>query len=346
MAALEQAGHEVVPIGITPQGRWLVGGDPLRALSSGAHTSEVPVTMLPEPGRTGLVALPDREDALEPLRGPAIGSVDLIFPVLHGTFGEDGTVQGLFELAAVPYAGAGVLGSALGMDKVVQKTLWRGVGLPVVDFLGVRRSEFERDAEGVMNRVEHTLGYPCFTKPANLGSSVGVSKARTRDELRSGLEQAARYDAKLLVERGLDVRELEVGVLGNDDPITSVVGEIVPGAEFYSYRAKYLDAGSQALIPANIPPETAQEVRRLAVDAFKAVDATGLARVDFFLVRGTDQLYLNEINTMPGFTEISMYPKLWEASGVSFSELVTRIAELGIERFSERGRNQTSFSSE
>jgi D-alanine-D-alanine ligase len=291
--------------------------------------------------------LPDREDALEPLSGPPpIGSFDLLFPVLHGTFGEDGTVQGLFELAAVPYAGAGVLGSALGMDKVLQKTLWRGLGLPVVDFLSVLRKELERNPEGVITRIEHTLGYPCFTKPANLGSSVGVTKAHNRAELRHGLEEAARYDTKLLVEQGVDARELEVGVLGNDEPIASVVGEILPGAEFYDYRAKYLDTGSQALIPADISSDLADEVRRLAIAAFKAVDAAGLARVDFFLERGGSRLYVNEINTMPGFTDISMYPRLWEASGVSFSELVTRIAELGIERFSERARNQTSFTAE
>jgi D-alanine-D-alanine ligase len=343
MAALEQAGHQVIPLGITRQGRWLMGGDPLRALLSGEPGGEKPVSMLPEPGRTGLVSIPEREDHLEPLgEPPPIGSVDLVFPVLHGTYGEDGTVQGLFELASVAYAGAGVLGSALGMDKVLQKMLWRGMGLPVVDFVVIRRQEVDADAEAVLNRVEAAFGYPCFTKPANLGSSVGVSKARDRVELESGLHEAARYDSKLLVERGIDARELECGVLGNDEPIASVVGEILPGAEFYDYRAKYLDTGSQALIPADVAPEIADEVRRMAVAAFKAIDGSGLARVDFFLERGTGRLFLNEINTMPGFTQISMYPKLWEASGVSFSELVTRIAELGLERFEERARNQTS----
>ena len=347
MAALEQAGHEVVPIGITREGRWLVGGDPLRALSSGELTSERLATMLPEPGRRGLVRVADRDDGLEPLNGPPpMGSLDVIFPVLHGTFGEDGTVQGLFELASVPYAGAGVLGSALGMDKLVQKTLWRGLGLPVVDFMSVRRRELERDPDQVIERIEAELGYPCFTKPANLGSSVGVSKARHRTELEAGLRVAARYDAKLLVERGIDARELEVGVLGNDDPAASVVGEILPGAEFYDYRAKYIDSGSQAIIPADVPAEVADEVRATAVRAFKAVEASGLARVDFFLERGTERLYLNEINTMPGFTRISMFPKLWEASGVPYAELVSRIAELGLERFADRARNQTSFTAE
>lgn len=348
MAALQQAGHEVVPIGITSEGRWLVGGDPLQALSSGTAGGERTVTMLPEPGRTGLVPLNDREDALEPLQlqpGAVVGSVDLLFPVLHGTYGEDGTVQGLFELAAVPYAGAGVLGSALGMDKVVQKTLWRGLGLPVTDFVSVRRRDFEHDPERILSELEASLGYPCFTKPANLGSSVGVSKANNRQELELGLQTASRYDAKLIVERGVDARELEVGVLGNDEPIASVVGEILPGAEFYDYRAKYIDSGSRAVIPADISPEVAREVQHLAVRAFKAVDGSGLARVDFFLERNSAKLYLNEINTMPGFTRISMYPKLWEASGVPFDELVSRIAELGLERARERARNQTRYSS-
>ena len=264
--------------------------------------------------------------------------------MLHGTYGEDGTVQGLFELAAVPYAGAGVLGSALGMDKVIQKTLWRGMGLPVVDYLSVHRAELDSNPASVINRIETELGFPCFTKPANLGTSVGVSKAHNTSELERGLTIAARYDSKLLVERGVDARELEVGVLGNADPIASTVGEILPGAEFYDYRAKYLDTGSQAIIPADVAPEVAAEVQRLAVAAFKAIDANGLARVDFFLERGTDRVYLNEINTMPGFTEISMYPKLWEASGVPFPELVSRIAELALERYAERSRNSTTYS--
>jgi D-alanine-D-alanine ligase len=347
MAALEQAGHAVVPIGISKMGRWLVGGDPLHGLTSGELTMQRGVTLLPQPGGTGLVPLADQEDGLEPLDATAaIGAVDVLFPVLHGTFGEDGTVQGLFELAAVPYVGAGVLGSALGMDKVVQKSLWRGLGLPIVDFLSVPRREFERDADAVLEQIEQSLGYPCFTKPANLGSSVGVNKAHDRAELRAGLEEAARYDAKLLVERGIDARELECGVLGNDAPIASVVGEILPGGDFYDYRAKYLDTGSQALIPADLSPELADDIRRMAIAAFKAVDGSGLARVDFFLERPTGRLYLNEINTMPGFTEISMYPKLWEASGVSFPELVSRIAELALDRFAERSRNQTSFRPE
>ncbi|MGI9145122.1 MAG: D-alanine--D-alanine ligase family protein [Chloroflexota bacterium] len=348
MDALGQAGHEVIPIGISKTGRFLVGGDPLRALTSGDFTGEQSATMLPEPGASSLVRVVDgqlpvgSERADGSLWAHSAGRLDVLFPVLHGTFGEDGTIQGLFELAAVPYAGAGVLGSALGMDKVVQKTLWRGMGLPVVDFVSVLRREIERNVEGVLDRIEQAFGYPCFTKPANLGSSVGVRKARDRAELKAGLEDAAQYDAKLVVERGVDARELECGVLGNDEPIASLVGEIVPGADFYDYRAKYLDTGSQALIPAEIPPALADAVRQMAVSAFKAVEAAGLARVDFFLDRVSGRLYLNEINTMPGFTQISMYPKLWAASGLSFPDLVTRIAHLALERFDDRSRNQTS----
>jgi D-alanine-D-alanine ligase len=347
MDALRRAGHEVVPIGITPEGRWLVGGDPLNALMSGERTSERSVSMLPQPGGSGLVPIrDDGESKVEPYLGgrPPMGTLDVLFPVLHGTYGEDGTVQGLFDLAAVPYVGAGVLGSALGMDKAVQKTLWRGLGLPVTDFLAVPRRSFEREPDTVLDSIEHNLTYPVFVKPANLGSSVGVSKASSREQLHQGLATAARYDTKLLVERGVDARELEVGVLGNDDPRASVVGEILPGAEFYDYRAKYIDTGSQAVIPADLPPGVAAEVQRLAVTAFRAVEACGLARVDFFLDRVNGQLYVNEINTMPGFTEISMYPKLWEASGVSFADLVTRIVELGLERFEDRSRNRTDYS--
>jgi D-alanine-D-alanine ligase len=336
MRALEQAGHEVVPIGITKQGRWLASGDPLTALSQGRIDNEQAATMLPEPGHAALVRLEDGATSPTP-------SLDVVFPVLHGTYGEDGTVQGLFELAGVAYVGSGVLGSALGMDKLVQKTLWRGLGLPVVQFLPVERCQLEKSAEAVLNMVEAELGYPCFAKPVNLGSSVGVHKAHDRAELLAGLHDAARFDTDLLVERGIDARELECSVLGNRDPIASVVGEVVSAEEFYSYRAKYLDAGSRTVIPAEISTELSDQVRDVAIRAFKAVKASGLARVDFFLERTTGQLYLNEINTMPGFTQISMYPKLWEASGLSFPELVNRLVELGLERFEERARNETSY---
>jgi D-alanine-D-alanine ligase len=342
MDSLERAGHEVVPIGITPEGRWLTAGDPLRRLSSGEAGGERPATMLPEPGHTRLMAL--TSDARRSGRGDAtVGALDVVFPVLHGTYGEDGTVQGLFELAGLPYVGAGVLASAVGLDKGFQKTLWRGLDLPVVPFLNTSRREIERAPETVLDRVEASIGYPCFTKPSNLGSSVGVHKAQRRAELLAGLRDAARYDADVLVEQAVDARELECSVLGNDEPVASVVGEIVPNAEFYSYRAKYLDGTSRSVIPADVPPAIAETVRELAVRAFASLRCSGLARVDFFLERGTGRVFLNEINTMPGFTTISMYPKLWEASGVPFAELVDRLVRLALERFGERSRNETRY---
>lgn len=344
MDSLARAGHEVVPIGITRAGRWLVSGDPMRALSSGEIGTALPATMLPEPGRAGLVPLgQDRRPDLVGDRGAF--ALDVVFPVLHGTYGEDGTVQGLLELADVPYVGSGVLGSALGMDKLKQKQVCRGLGLPVVDWVATTRQQIERELSLVVDRVEQALGYPCFTKPANLGSSVGVSKARDRQGLEAGLQAAALYDTRVLVERGVDARELECSMLGTEEHAeASVVGEIVPHGDFYTYRAKYLDSGSQAIIPAEIPPSTSDEVRRLAIEAFRAVDAFGLARVDFFLERGTDRVYLNEVNTMPGFTRISMYPKLWEASGLPFPDLVDRLVQLAIERHAEKARSRTSFN--
>jgi D-alanine-D-alanine ligase len=345
MDSLARAGHEVVPIGITREGRWLVGGDPLRRLASGETGGERPAAMLPEPRQGVLVPLDQNGLARATDNGVAAGGwdLDVVFPVLHGTYGEDGTVQGLLELARVPYVGAGVLASAIGMDKTLQKTLWRGLGLPVVPFKAVARRDLEQRLEAVLDELERAFPYPCFAKPANLGSSVGVHKAHDRAELGAGLRDAARYDTEVLVERGVDARELEVSVLGNDHPIASVVGEVVPGEEFYSYRAKYLDPTSRTVIPADVPAATAERVRQLALDAFRSLKCSGLARVDFFLERGSGGLYLNELNTMPGFTRISMYPKLWEASGISFPELVDRLVQLGLERFRSRSRNETRY---
>jgi len=339
IAALKAAGHEVVQIGITKDGNWLAGGDPLHSLQSGVRGNERLATLLPQPGHGGLVAVQDAGE----VESSSLGSMDVVFPVLHGTYGEDGTVQGLLELASVPYVGTGVLASAVGMDKIFVKAYWRGLGLPIVDWVNTTRDRLELDPEPVLDQVERELGYPCFVKPANLGSSVGVGKATTRDELLAALRVAARYDSRLLIEKGIDARELEVAVLGNEEPEASVVGEVIANADFYSYRAKYLDDGALTMVPAEIPAETSTEVRRLAVEAFTVINGSGLARVDFFLERGSNRLYLNEINTMPGFTSISMYPKLWEASGVSFPELVDRLVKLAIERHAERTRNQTTF---
>ncbi|MBU1878090.1 MAG: D-alanine--D-alanine ligase [Chloroflexi bacterium] len=255
----------------------------------------------------------------------------------------NGTMQGLLELADIPYVGAGVLGSALGMDKIAMKAAFAQHDLPIVPFLALKRKDWERDPEAMLDRVAARFGYPCFVKPANLGSSVGITKAHDRDELRAALALAAAYDRKMLAEESIDAREIECSVLGNDDPIASVPGEVIPSREFYDYAAKYVDEDSELLIPAPIGDERTRQVRELAVRAFLALDLAGMARVDFFLERGTDRLYLNEVNTIPGFTSISMYPKLWAASGVSYTELITRLIELALERHADKQRSRTSY---
>jgi D-alanine-D-alanine ligase len=275
--------------------------------------------------------------------------VDVVFPVLHGTFGEDGTIQGLLELADIAYVGAGVLGSAAGMDKDVMKKLFASAGLPIVKHVTVLRNQWKQDPKKVTREVESKLSYPVFVKPANLGSSVGISKAHDRKELGPAMETAAGYDRKIVIEQGVGgkkhkARELEVSVLGNDAPQASIAGEIVPSAEFYDYNAKYLDEGSQLLIPARITKKQMKEVQQMAVSAFQAVDCSGLARVDFLMDPKTSRIYVNEINTMPGFTSISMYPKLWAASGVEYAALIDRLIELAVERHQEKTQNRYSRS--
>jgi D-alanine-D-alanine ligase len=348
MRALDPEKYEIVPIGITHEGRWLAGADPRKMIAgtpmaesadpSGAITA---VTMTGDPTMSGLV--PVGTDAG---RGEAPRPLDIVIPVLHGTYGEDGTLQGLLEMANVPYAGCGVLGAALGMDKEKAKLVMKAAGLPVVDWLTVRRGEVERDAGAVVARVEARFAYPVFAKPANMGSSVGVGKARDAGELHGALRAALEYDRKAIVEPGVDCRELECAVLGNDEPIASIVGEVVPSNEFYDYRAKYIDNASRLYIPAPLPDETAEGVRRMAVAAFLALDLSGLARVDFFLDKRSGAIYINEVNTMPGFTQISMYPKLWEASGIPYPELLDRLIQLGIERHADKQRNRTSYAPE
>lgn len=339
--AMDKEKYEVIPIGITREGRWLLTGDPMKALESGVTAGGgVPVALVGDPTRRDLVQV-DPSPADAPPRG--IPQIDVVFPVLHGTYGEDGTIQGLLELANIPYVGAGVLGSAVGMDKAVAKALFERRGLPVAAYQLVMRREWESDSLPIIEQLEQRFGYPCFVKPANLGSSVGVTKAHNRDELVRALNLAARYDRKILVEEAINAREIECSVLGNDDPIASVPGEIVPSREFYDYEAKYIDDGSDLIIPANLPPEVATEIRHLAVEAFKALDCAGMARVDFFLDRDTGRVYVNEINTIPGFTKISMYPKLWEASGIPYPELIDRLIRLAIERHRDKNRSTTYF---
>jgi D-alanine-D-alanine ligase len=347
MQALDPRRYEVVPIGITRQGRWVLGD---------AHCALPPdpsvggLVRLRNGGReTGLAAFP--RSALKPgpaggrrSRRPATpGRLDVVFPIVHGTGGEDGTLQGLLDLADIPYVGAGVLGSAVGMDKAMMKVIFRDAGLPIVDHRVIRSRELATGRDRFVHAIEEAFGYPCFVKPANGGSSVGVSKAKDRGQLLEALDVAARYDRKIIVERAVNGREIECSVLGNDEPEASVPGEIVPANEFYDYRAKYIDENSRLLIPAPLGDEQAQRVRELAVKAFRALDLCGMARADFFLDRTTEAIFINEVNTIPGFTPISMYPKLWEASGLPFPALVDRLIHLALERHAEKKSLVTTY---
>lgn len=334
LGAINKEKYDVTLIGITRSGRWLASGDPLAALEAPGQARANPGAQqngaleVHAASSTSVQHLPDE-----------MGGVDVVFPLLHGPYGEDGTVQGLLELADLAYVGSGVLGSAVAMDKDVAKRLLRADGIPVVDWELVRRAEIVADVKAVVARVEARFAYPMFTKPANLGSSVGVVKAHDRAELTVALRESAQYDRRVLVEPGLDAREIEVSVLGNDDPAASVPGEIRPSREFYDYAAKYLDNASGLLIPAPLAPEVAEAAQVIAVRAFKALDCAGLARVDFLLDRVSGALYVNEINTIPGFTAISMYPKLWAATGVGYSELIDRLIALALERQAEKNGN-------
>lgn len=323
--ALDPERYEVIPIGITPEGRWLSSGRALALLKAKEGSAGEPERFLaPEPNRHSLIAVAEGEDPVP---------LDVIFPVMHGTYGEDGTVQGLLELADLPYVGAGVLGSAVGMDKIAQKQILQQEGFPVAKYLSLLASEYAAFPAAVAGRIERAFRYPLFVKPANTGSSVGITKAHNRKELRAALDLAATYDRRLIVEQGIrDAREIECAVLGNDAPEASVLGEIVPSNEFYDYEAKYVDGKSEAVIPARLPRAIAKSIRAMAVRAFRAIDCAGMARVDFFVTRRSNRVVLNELNTIPGFTSISMYPKLWEASGLSYPALLDRLIELALER--------------
>jgi D-alanine-D-alanine ligase len=340
MDAIDPEKYEILPIGITKQGRWITGADPLKALSDG-EVEMKPAALIGEPGDPTLKSIETIDTGGANVSD--IGTVDVIFPVLHGPYGEDGTIQGLMELADVAYVGSGVVGSSVGMDKVVFKSVMTAHGIPVAPYQLVLRPDWESNPHAIIERVETQLYYPMFIKPANLGSSVGVSKATNSAELVKALNIAAEYDRRLIVEQGIDAREIEVSVLGNDDPIASVPGEVVPGDEYYSYADKYLNNDAQYLIPAPIDEKIARQAQNYSVECFKAIDACGLARCDFLLDKETGKLWMNEINTIPGFTSISMYPKLWEASGISYPQLVDRLLQLALERHEQRRRNKTSF---
>jgi D-alanine-D-alanine ligase len=374
--AIDKNKYEVVPIGITKDGRWLTAehaenllqgkivlesrqlraGDPNTTPAAAVLARGESVIVPPEPVHRQSGLVPFQSDAALTRRASdrAI-NVDVIFPVLHGTFGEDGTIQGLLELADIAYVGAGVLGSAAGMDKDVMKSLFIAAGIPIVKHVTILRGAWETGPKKIQKLVESKLNYPVFVKPANLGSSVGISKARNRTELGPAIEEAAKFDRKIVIEQGVGgkkkkAREIECSVLGNDEPSASVPGEIVPGKEFYDYTAKYLDEGSQLIIPAKLSKTDTKRVQELAIAAFKAVDCSGLARVDFLMEpdsqtksgKKSGKIYLNEINTMPGFTAISMYPKLWAASGLAYADLIDRLIQLGIERHEDKKKNQYS----
>jgi len=342
MSAIDKDKYEIVPIGITKEGRWLASGDPWKALSSGMLAESQPAALLAEPSDRGLMRL-EQSDQEHRLTAVQLSHIDVVFPMLHGPFGEDGTVQGLLELAGIPYVGAGVMASAVGMDKAVFKDVMRAHGLPIVPHIVVSRRSWEAQRPATLERIEAEIGYDCFVKPANLGSSVGISKAHDRAELVAALDKAARYDRKLVVEHALDAREIEISVLGNDDPIVSVPGEILPCNEFYDYAAKYVGQESEVVIPAPIPAQVVDRVRQLALRAYQAIDCAGMARVDFLLDRPTGEVYINELNTIPGYTTISLYPKLWEASGISYGELIDRLIELALERHADKARSSTRY---
>ncbi len=369
LEAIDKTKYEVVPIGITKDGRWLMAehaerllkgesahaapekhlraGDPDATPGAAVLARGESVVVPPEPAHHEGGLSPFQTDANLRRAADRAINVDVIFPVLHGTFGEDGTIQGLLELADIAYVGAGVLGSSAGMDKDIMKSLFRAAGLPIVRQVTVLRSQFEDEPKKVQKLVESKLKYPVFVKPANLGSSVGITKAHRAKELGPAIAEAAKFDRKIVIEEAVGgkkhrARELECAVLGNDDPKASVAGEVVPCKEFYDYDAKYLAEGSELVIPAKITKAEMKTVQRLAVAAFQAVDCTGLARVDFLMDPKSRRIFVNEINTMPGFTAISMYPKLWAATGVPYPELIDRLIQLGIERHEDKKRNQYS----
>jgi D-alanine-D-alanine ligase len=339
LAALDPERYEVIQIGITLDGNWLTSTNTLNAFEGKDFASLIPVIPPTEPAARQSLFLNRATKMGNKLE--TLSAVDVFFPVLHGPFGEDGTMQGLFELADAAYVGAGVAGSSVGMDKGIFKDVMRANGIPIVDSLLILRSEIESDMSAVIEKVERMGVYPFFAKPANLGSSVGISKCNTRSDLGEGLMEAARFDRRIIVELGVtNVREIEVSVLGNEDPQTSVCGEVLPSREFYSYESKYVDGTSGLIIPSQLPVEVSDKIREYAVRAYKAIDCAGMARADFFIEGKTNQIYLNELNTIPGFTSISMYPKLWQASGMPYSQLVDRLIELALERKAQRDRTE------
>lgn len=319
--ALNPKKYKIIQIGITKSGKWISGKNTLRTLKTGKT-------------KKALNKLPSE-----------LQNIDVAFPVLHGPFGEDGTIQGLLEIADIPYIGCNVLASAVAMDKYISKIIFKAYGLPQVKFLRASRNEIKKELPKIKKLIKKQIGFPCFVKPANLGSSVGISKVKNLQQLTAALNNAASYDSSIIIEKAVDAREIECAVLGNEHPIASVAGEIIPSREFYDYFAKYVDGKSRLIIPAKLSAKKMREVQSLAVQAFRVLECSGMGRVDFLMDKKTGKIYLNEMNTIPGFTSISMYPKLWAASGISYPRLIDRLIKLALERHREKKKNKISFNS-
>jgi len=339
--AIDKDKYTVVPIGITKEGRWISPQDSELALQSGKIEGKSTVILLNDPSGRALVRI-DNNQRLD--KSLALERLDLIFPVLHGPYGEDGTVQGLLELADIPYVGAGVAASAISMDKDLMKIIFQQRGLPILKWMTIKRKEWQKDKEKILSLVQDDFEYPLFVKPTNLGSSIGITKVHKKEEMEKAIDLASSYDRKILIEEGLEeVREIECSVLGNDEPRASVVGEVRPAGEFYDYDSKYIDKETQLIVPADLPDGVSRKVQEIALHAFKAVDAAGMARVDFFVSKKENKIYLSEINTIPGFTSVSMYPRLWEASGISYPDLIDQLIQLALERHQDKKQNKISY---
>lgn len=339
--AIDKDKYTVVPIGITKEGRWISPQDSELALQSGRIEGKNTVILLNDPSGRALIRI-NNNQRLD--KSSASERLDLIFSVLHGPYGEDGTVQGLLELADIPYVGAGVAASAISMDKDLMKIIFKQRDLPILKWITIKRKEWQKDKEKILSLVQDDFEYPLFVKPTNLGSSVGITKVHKKEELEKAIDLASSYDRKILIEEGAEeVREIECGVLGNDEPQASVVGEVKPAGEFYDYDSKYIDKETQLIVPADLPDGVSRKVQEIALRAFKAVDAAGMARVDFFVSKKENKIYLSEINTIPGFTSTSMYPRLWKASGIPYSDLIDQLIQLALERYQDKNQNKISY---
>jgi len=339
--AIDKGKYTVVPIGITKEGKWISPQDSELALQSGKIEGKNTVILLNDPSGKALVHIGNHQ-RLD--KSSVLERLDVIFPVLHGPYGEDGTVQGLLELANIPYVGAEVAASAISMDKDLMKIIFKQKNLPVLKWETIRRKDWQKNKGEILSILQNKFEYPLFVKPTNLGSSVGITKVHKKEELEKAIDLASSYDRKILIEQGLEeIREIECGVLGNDKPRASVVGEVRPAGEFYDYDSKYIDKGTQLIVPADLPVRISKKVREIALCAFEAIDAAGMARVDFFVTKKDNKIYLNEINTIPGFTSVSMYPRLWEASGISYSDLIDQLIQLALERHQDKKQNKISY---